>query len=305
MRCCSVAAAIVGICAAFIGLGGAESGAAATCTLTPTLNDITVSQGLNTYNLLVRGKVALVRLYLTLPSCATTGNAIAVKNTLTDTTKKTKLTVTVKDAASGAVQSTTDVFPTPAIVSPLPQITNLTPLLDVAPSNPMFVIPASLLAPTGDLNRLTVTITASVAYQPMSPAGTENITTFSTQPGTRNAITRTVERRSNALRLLVVPLGSALDSGSTANVQTMTSMLSRVFPVPTGVGALNTTATSGGIRYAINASALDLTTLGVAFPPLCISNATFSLIKGQLAQSGRHGMPRTTRITRRTVSLVQ
>src|SRR2546422_3275108 len=114
--------AAVGVAVGVVLLAGSGGTVhAATCTLVPTLRDITVTQGLNTYNPLVRGKVALVRLYLSLPACAASGNAIAVKSALTgDATKTTSLTVTVKDATTGAVQSTNTIpiLPTPAIAAP-------------------------------------------------------------------------------------------------------------------------------------------------------------------------------------------
>src|SRR6187549_766020 len=69
-----VGVALVG--AAVLGVGRASS-AATPCTLAPVLRDATVNQGLP-YPKLVRGKETLVRLYLSLPSCAASGSSIQV-----------------------------------------------------------------------------------------------------------------------------------------------------------------------------------------------------------------------------------
>src|SRR6478672_11427390 len=50
---------------------------AATCNLVPQLRAVTVNQGFG-YATLARGKDTLVRLFLSLPSCASSGNTIGV-----------------------------------------------------------------------------------------------------------------------------------------------------------------------------------------------------------------------------------
>lgn len=290
-RCFGVCAVVAVGVVLFAVTGGGVSAAA--CTLTPTLQSSTITQGLNSYSVLGRGKETLVRLYLSLPSCAATTNAIRVNSA--------QATVTVKDAASGAVQSTTTLSPTapiPDSAGNYPQITNLTPLAAVASSDPMFVIPGSLLAPAGDVNRLTIGITATIGYQVL-PSGAPASLTL---PAARQtAITRTVEKRTNALRVLVVPFGNPLDQTSNANLQNALTTVSRLLPVADGttlppsasgtrVGSLSTL--SGGLRYSINAGTLNLAALGVSLP-FCGTGANFGTtsnppnpnsIRGQLAQ---------------------
>ncbi len=263
-----------------LGLGASAAGGAA-CVLTPVLRDVSVNQGLSTYPTLARGKETLVRLYLSLPSCAVGGNADA----LTGAT----LTATLKDTAAATV-ATGSFQPVPLPAAPFPQIANLASspaLSELSPSDPVFVIPGSFLAPAAATGRLTLTLTATVNFTPVAPAGNAASVSFTTLPGTRTAITKTIERRSNALRILVVPMGNLLDASSNANVQSALSTVSRLLPVPDGtptgarLGTLD--GVDGGIRFGINAAPLDLAALGLTLP-FCGTSSSFNAIKAQLAQ---------------------
>jgi hypothetical protein len=281
------------VCAAFLVGGGSAAVVAKTCPLTPTLRDITINQGLQTYSVLARGKEALVRLYLSLPSCAVSGNSVQIS--------KVTLTVSLKDAAtSAAVGTQTITTPTPSLGAPLPQITNLfssPPLTQIAPSDPVFIVPGSVLAPQGDTNRLVATFTASIDWQSV-PAGQSGAGTALTSTTAGTAMTKTVEKQTRALRLLVVPMGGLLDSAGTTAIQNGMTALSRLYPVQDGTGGSairvgSLTSTDGGIRYGINNASLDLSALGIPFAPpntlFCGNAASFGsagsgLIDTQLSQ---------------------
>jgi hypothetical protein len=216
------------------------------------LRDTMVSQGLGTYTTLVRGKQAMVRLYLSLPTCAA-GKAIQITGA--------SLAVTVNGA-------TTTISPTPAIVSPFPSLSNLPtkpPLVERTPSDPIFIVPASVLAPAANTARQTVTFTPSVSYGAAAPA-------------TLAATSRTLERRSNALRVLVVPMASALTAADSATLQDVLTTVSRTFPLPDGTRLGPLTDIVGGLRYGINAGVISVTT------PFCGTSTSFNAIKVQAAQ---------------------
>src|SRR3954470_23150710 len=123
------AVAIVVLIGGLVGVTSAPAGAA-TCTLTPVLRDITINQGLGSYTPPARGKTTLVRPYLSLPSCATSRQTIAVTGA--------SLTVT------GGTATTT--APTPPPTAPFANISTYTaaPSLD-SPADVKFVVPGSAL----------------------------------------------------------------------------------------------------------------------------------------------------------------
>jgi hypothetical protein len=284
----NVLSALAGVvvCAAFLVAGGSAA-PPKTCTLTPTLRDITVNQGLQTYSALVRGKETLVRLYLSLPSCAVSGNSVQIS--------RVSLTMGLKDAATSAAVGTPQTFsPTPSLGSPLPQITNLfsnPPLTEMAPSDRAFIVPGSTLSPVSNTSRLVATFSASIDWQSVSPTGQSATGTALTSTTAGTPMTKTIEKQTRAMRLLVVPLGRLLDTAGTTAIQNGMTALSRLYPVPDGmngsrVGSL--TGTDGGIRYTINSSFLDLGALGISLP-FCGNATTFGssssgLIDTQLSQ---------------------
>jgi Tol biopolymer transport system component len=141
-------------------------------------------------------------------------------------------------------------------------------------------VPGSALAPSGTTAAFTASFSATVNFQYSSGTATPTTAvprTFTTIPS------KTIERRTNALRILVVPMGNSdnsyaaeFPSEAVAAVENGMQTLSRIFPVPSGVGTLG--STTGGIRYAITPTLLDVET------PFCGSAGTFDAIKAQLAQ---------------------
>jgi len=255
--------------------------AATTCTLTPQLRSVTINQGLGSYQPLVRGKETLVRLYLSLPSCAAKNATITLQGA----------TLTVN--AAGALSNTIGA-PTPPPVSPFPSIASYTAATAIdSPADPKFVVPGAYLQPATTA-AFTATFTATVTYSAGGAApATAN---FASLSGSTAPITTTVERKTNALRLLVVPMGDAsralstqFTSSAQSAVQDGMLQVSRIYPVPSGVSSL--TQASGGLRYTINAGMLDLGPNGLklmnaaASPPalFCGTSANFDLVKGQLA----------------------
>ena len=141
------------------------------------------------------------------------------------------------------------------------------PALD-APADPKFVLPGTYLAPTYTTARFDVTFTATVNYQAKASSGAAPVagtSTFTTLSGSPNPLKVTVEK-TNALRILVVPMGdarqtyasrfSAVDKTTT---QKGITTLARLLPVPDATGDLKSNA--GGVRYTIAPTLLDVSSL--------------------------------------------
>jgi CSLREA domain-containing protein len=250
-----------------------------TCTLVPQLRDVTVTQGVGSYARLVRGKEALARFYLSLPSCASTSASIAI----------TGATLTV---SGGGITTNPPLPAFPVLASPYPLIAPYTSAAALdAPGDPRFVIPGSALRPGGTTASFTATFSATINYlakTSKTDAGKTGTITFSKLPGTQTDITRTVERLTRALRILAVPMGDAAQSyASQFSASAQSSLeagmltLSRIYPVPDGTGDLATA--SGGVRYTILPTLLDIGGL-MSGGKFCGGGANFDSIKGQLAQ---------------------
>ena len=255
---------------------GAPPAPTPTCALTPQLRDVTVNQGLGSYDPLVRGKETLVRFYLSMPSCAAKGASIAV----------TAATLAVKN---GAASLATIASPVPTLVSPFPVMAPAAsaPALD-SPADPKFVVPGSALAPGDGSSRFSATFQTTISYSAKASSTatpTTGTITFTNYPGTSSPITKTYERRSGALRILVVPLifgtnTSQFPDAARQTTQNAMLTLQRIMPVPDGVGDLGG---SGGVRYAINPGMINLSALGITGPPFCGTSTNFNALKGQLA----------------------
>ena len=243
---------------------------ASTCSLVPRLVESTVNQGLGSYAPLVRGKETLVRLYLSLPTCAASSASIA-------------LTSAHLSVSAGSQSLVTGLAPTPALTSPFPNMAPAAtaPLLD-SPGDPRFVVPGSALRAT-TTGAFTASFTATLTYSAKSSSSATPLTGSLTLP----VFSRAVAGATNGLRVLVQPMGDTRDTyanqfGEPARMAVRNGMatLSRAFPVPDGVGDLRSTTTPApGIRYTINPTLLDIGT-----NPYCGTAANFSAVKGQLAQ---------------------
>ena len=251
------------------------------CTIAPQLRDITINQGLGSYTRLVRGKETLVRAYLSLPSCAGTGAAIRLLDG--------QLTV----AGGGGGGSVPHPTPTPTFPFPVLAPFTQAAMID-APADAKFVVPPSLLAPASNGASYTASFQITLQYEWRATSSAAFQTTqaiLNTRPGTTLPITATVERTTNALRVLVVPMGDATLSyasqfSATANAAVQEGMLtlSRIFPVANGTSELIDVTRSAGVRYTISPTLLDVGRLMVQ-GKFCLNGTTFDgTVKGLLAQ---------------------
>src|SRR5437763_4886521 len=266
---------------------GAERADAATCTATqpvPQVREAMVNQGIGADSPLVRGKDAVARVFLSLPTCST-GTADYV-----EITGATVQTTTTQGNPLAATQWTT------ANGSTYPRIASYAnaPVSGAeSPGDPKFVIPGSALdatAATGN-GSFTVTFGFNISYT-AHLAGAATGT-----PGTATPTTTvTVGAKSNNFRVLVVPMGDTLNlttpqfpAAATQAVQNGMLTASRLLPVRNGVGSLTTAG--NGLRYTVNSSMLNLgnkTTGGLGVLDssgnFCGSDSNFPAIKAGLSQ---------------------
>lgn len=249
-----VAAAV--LAAATVATGTATD-AAPGCPPVPVLRDVTVNQGLGTYTPLARGKQAIVRFYFSLPSCHGKNDAVEVQ--------AGELTV------SGTPAGTVVLSPMNVPVAPYDQITPYVsaPAAD-DPADLAFVVPGHVLDGTGT-EELAATFSLRVDYgwrETKSGSFTPGTATFSTSPGTSLPIAAAIGAPSNALRVLVVPIGDAA-AGYDAHfppeartaVQRGMVATNRALPVRDGVADLHDT--TGGLRYTILPALLDIGPAGL------------------------------------------
>jgi hypothetical protein len=247
--------------------------------LVPALREVTVNQGVGSYARRVRGKETLVKFFLSNPTTCTV--------TSTQLLRITAATLTVNNT----LQTFSGIAPfqsfaaTPAVSATLS---------NNSPADPIFAVPAANLVPpfaNPDTTTFTPTFTTTITYSRKNGTTTTSGLTVTHS----NSTPVTFEHRTRALRVLVIPMGDA-SPGVLANTQytgadqTSTqnglSALSRILPVPAGLGALG--AASGGIRYTINLAAmLNLKAVAGAYDAngkFCGTAGSFNAIKAQLAQ---------------------
>jgi CSLREA domain-containing protein len=271
-----VAVALLGSGVLLLGPRAAAPAGPSCTTFAPELRDLTVNQGLSTYSALVQGKETLVRAYLGLPSCANIAGGAAVEIDAA--------TLKVTNAATGAALTTLST--TPSTLGPaFPDVTTSgTPTSLDSPADAKFVIPGNVLA--GPAARYTANFTLSLTYKSIAsatatPSAAASVT-FTTLTGSRTTLSKTVEKPTNKLRILAVPLGETLPAAaSDAYLQGLLAM-SRYYPVPDGTGGAtgirvgSLTSTDGGIRYTVNGAPLPLA--GLPAP----ATVTLSVTSGSL-----------------------
>lgn len=287
----AIAAATV-LIAGIVAVGGSVRTAtsATACNLVPQLRDVTVNQGVGSYSPLQFGKETLVRLYLSMPSCAASGTSIQV----------TGATLNV----SGASQSTAVPMTPAPQASAYPTIStfSVAPIAD-STGDAKFIVPGSGLSPAagaGFTARFTATVNSqSKASRNAAPvAGPPQTFSFLPTSLTNPAPSTTpiqaaFDKRTNPFHVLVVPMGDATKTYSSqfgaaaqAAVQDgMTGTVARIFPVASGVGNLGSTG-GQGLQYTITPTLLDLKTLGLldSTGKFCGTGVSYNAIKGQLFQ---------------------
>jgi Tol biopolymer transport system component len=255
----------------------------ATCSLAPSLAGVTINQGLGSYTPLVRGKDTLVRFYLSLPanpprgtSMAFNGGSLSVSNGATILSP----TATLLTSTGGQIVSSTSA-----------------PTAD-SPGDPRFLVPGATLAAGSSGAAYTATFSPTIQYLLTTTSGGTKTTTacsatYTTPTGSAAPITAQIDRKTNALRILVAPMGdqtklysSQFSANAQSAVQNGMLTLSRIFPVESGTADLS--ATSGGVRYtilptlAVNLGSLLSTINGVT--GFCGSGSNWSTISAQLSQ---------------------
>jgi hypothetical protein len=274
-------------------VGGAGTAFAPPCTLVPEVRGYTVNQGLNSHARIVRGKETLVRFYLGLPSCVT---ATDIANGAYIQIRRGELTV----KNGGTILNTNPLPTTPAILgsdgppSTFPNVTTTgTPTLADSPADLKFVIPGSLLAPSGTTGAFTMSLELTLFYKSAATGttplpATESNRLVTTIAGSKTAFTKPVDKKTRAIRILAVPLGIApLPQDASNALQAGMQTLNRIFPVPDGTQVAQAVGaplpTTGGIRYVINGGAVDLTGLTQGDGRFCGSLSAWNSIKPVLA----------------------
>jgi CSLREA domain-containing protein len=272
----------------FVGAGGAASTAA--CDIDPQLNHVTIGQGLP-YTRLVRGKETLVRFYLSLPSsiprCGNSSRSIKITSaTLTVRNGQTVLNATPIPAQAEAINA--------EIANTAPTTKN--PSIPVnSPADSKFAVPGSVIAAGTTGAPYVASFAATIRYQSKGNDGvftadqTATFTSYTPPGGTSTAISRQVETRTKAPRILVVPMGGALDQPANGAVGTGMSHLSRLFPVADGTNGTSTalrtaelTSTAGVLRYTVNSGVASLTGLTDTDGRFCGTSTNFAQIQTQL-----------------------
>jgi hypothetical protein len=280
--------------------GGGGSTTLPACTasqLVPELGTVTVNQGLGSYadQKLVRGKETLVRFFLKLPAAVGTScsGSISIINTAANATELTIVN------PSGPIDLLPKIAPYQSYPSAGLQITSSSVSVN-SNADPIFVIPASRVNPcdstpcasTGPFSR---NFRAKISYIRNGATGTVFDTTLT------SSVSGNFDQVSNALRILVVPMGdtSQLYSSQFSTIATLGAQsaqqavqngmnaLSRLLPVPAGVSG-DLAASTGGIRYQIDFPAMvNLRAVPGAYNSnnrFCGTQGNFDAIKGQLAQ---------------------
>src|SRR5947207_7060060 len=205
--------ALLGVVAALAGSAWAAGSSLPACTtgatgtLQPVLADFAVNQGLPSYGQLARGKDSIVRVYLTLPT--TCSGSIAITGASLALAAGSSYTL-APQAGSASGSLTTAVQTTSA-------------------ADPTFFVPAADLLSGDGTSSFSTSFTLTVTYT-QGRSSTPLTKTFA-------ARTATVEKKTNALRMLVVPMGDAAQLFSSqfpataqTDVQNAMSTLSRLYP---------------------------------------------------------------------------
>lgn len=265
--------------------------AAADPCLEPIATEINVSQGLPSYDKLVRGKTTLVKTFLS--ERASSGGCAVIK---TASIYVTGGAVTV----SNGTAATSLVVPGGTSLPALP--VNGTTIAPNSPADPVFTLAPDKIVPPASGS--TLTFTARIDYVTKSDSTGATLqtgsVTLSTLPGSTTPISRTLAAPSRPLRVLAVPLGDAASATpqfpaeAQSTLQNAMLAASRILPVADGVGDI--AGTTGGLRYA---TAAGLVNLGVHDEPqadgsvksvnympsgsFCGSAASFSYIRQKLS----------------------
>ena len=266
--------------ALLLGARAENAVSASTCTdsqLVPNVAELLVSQGAPGYARLARGKETIVRAYLTNPTCT-------VSNRQSIAPVSARVSVSYSTGGPAPAQ-TTDWCAAGTCSNYAPLAGKLGAAAQIySTSDPIFVIPDFYLAPnplnTGAYN---ITFTLKITYS------RNGSTTYNMTTGTETNATKSVpvDQKTNALRVLVVPMGDPTSTSpqwsSTAEttLQNVMTNAARAFPFPTGISPALTTTATGGVRYVVSTTLLDAKSLGLYKPSgtttkFCATGANWS-----------------------------
>ena len=232
-------------------VGRASGASTATCTdaqLVPRIAELLVSQGAPGYTRLARGKDTIVRAYLTNPTTCTLSN----KQSITPVS---------------ATLDVTNPAPQQQLPNYAPLAGKLTAATQIAPtSDPFFVVPAHYLAPTANEASFNITFTLRITYN-----RTGSASPITTNPATtpNSTMTSTVDKKTNALRVLVQPMGDPTSTSTQwrpeaeTTLQNIMTNAARALPVPSGATPELRDGGTGGIRYVVSTTLLDVKSLGL------------------------------------------
>src|SRR4051794_2399393 len=235
-------------------IGGAGKAFAASCSdaqVVPRIAELSVTQGAPGYARLARGKETIVRAYLTTP----TSCSLSTKQSISPISAT--LDVAYSNGASGTQQQLANYQPLSGRLGTTTQ-THST-------ADPFFVVPDSYLAPANNGAAFSINFTLRITYN------RNGSTTLTTDPTTTpsSTVSKPVDAKTNALRVLVVPMGDPTSTttqwSATAErtLQDVMTNAARAFPVPNGVSPSLTTTSTGGIRYVVSTTLLDANSLGL------------------------------------------
>lgn len=278
MRASSFRRFIALVAVSVLVLSGSPQVADAACLATqlvPNLSRFEVNQGLGSYARLTRDKPTLVRAYFSLPSCSLgTGQALNV----------TGASLTV----SGPGGNVTIATPTNAAAVASSAALSVPPALTDSNHDPIFVLSGANSATiAGGTGLFEATFTVTVTYTRKFSAKDVTSGLTATYPGVK----KTFEKKSKAIRILFQPLGKDLaatnfTAANRAAVVNAAQTILRILTVPEGLSTSLTPATrTGGVRYAINTSILDVSAVSGAFVAIPIGSvvkfcATSSVFNG-------------------------
>jgi Penicillin-Binding Protein C-terminus Family len=256
--------------------------------LVPRFAKIVVTQGPTSFTRAARGKEAVVRAHLAIPTTCLVARTQSINPT------SATLTVT-GGSASGPI----------ANYNPLSGALGSAVLAD-STADPLFLVPAAALRPGDGSTTSALSVAVRVTYTRVSGGVT---TTGQITPAGAAGSTKTLtlDRKGNALRVLLVPLGDPAssvvqwDAAANTSAQALMSAAARVFPVQDGWGTLATGQT-GGVRFRVNQGLLDVRSLNLyrtasGLTKFCSNGANFATsqvtsgafagltLKGQLQQT--------------------
>ena len=261
------------------------------CTATdlvPRFTKIVVTQGPTSFTRAARGKEAVVRAHLTIPTTCT------VARTQSITPTSATLTIT-GGSASGPI----------ANYNPLSGALGSAALAD-STADPLFLVPATALRPGDGSTTSALTLAVRATYSRVN--GGVTTTGLTTPAGAAGSTkTLTLDRKTNALRILLIPLGDPAstavqwDAAANSSAQALMAAAARVFPVQDGWGTLAAGQT-GGVRFHVNQGLVDVKSLNLyrtasGQTKFCSSGANFATsqvtsgafaaltLKGQLQQT--------------------